>query len=89
MTPWWGSADRRLVLDGDPYPLLSGIRHNIARLKFDSFEVWHDTRRSKGEARALSIEEAREKCTIRVQELRREVEALRRRLFEDYRKTYQ
>lgn len=64
------SADMRLVLDTDPYPLLSGIRLKIARLRFDSFEVWHDTRRARGESRPLSIEEAREKCTIRVQELR-------------------
>jgi hypothetical protein len=82
------SGDQRLVLAADPYPPGNAIRRAVESLKYEAIQWWSKTNFPIGTS-SLSVVDARYKCTVRVKQLRQQIEALRQRLAEDYRKTYE
>ena len=81
------SPDQRLVLDIDPYPQGNQVRQALERVKYDANDNWGKTRLPK-HSPSLSLVDARYQCSQTVEILRQQVDALRRQLAEEYKKTF-
>ena len=73
---------RVLIVEGD-----EDIRAAIEHLKHEAVDLWGKTRYPISSP-SMSVVDARLEGTERVLALRREVDALRQALSDDYRKTY-
>ncbi|MGI9068570.1 MAG: hypothetical protein ACR2HX_19480 [Pyrinomonadaceae bacterium] len=82
------SPDKRLILDGDPYPVGHNIRLALEKLKNDAID-WHGQTEFPVDSPVMTVVDARYACTTRVKEIREIVEGLRRILSEQYKKTYE
>jgi hypothetical protein len=82
------SLDQRLVLASDPYLLGMAILRAVKDLKQEGLEWRGKTRYPEGKP-SMSVMAANDQCAMRVKQLKQQVEALRRRLGEEYRKTYE
>lgn len=81
------ALDQRLVLDTDPYPPGNRILLDLRNLKHEAIGWWEKTRYPEDRP-SLSVIDANYECSMRVKQLRQQVEALRQALAQEHRKTY-
>jgi hypothetical protein len=80
------SPHHRLVLDTDPYDSGYRISKALEELKYEALDQWEKTRYPV-HAPSLNVTEARYGATLRVRQLREQVQELRQQLSAQYRKT--